>query len=111
MCVRPKGADDLTYVRSCAYSPHMARPLAQTDLAHWLADQIAAKKTEQESYGIRTLARAMNPGEPELARRMLNRVLYDGSWPNSAYRKSIADGLGIAVSEVPASPAPFRKAA
>jgi hypothetical protein len=88
------------------FTPHMARPLADTPLAEWLRTEIDAR----EGWGIRTLARRMNPEEPEIARRCLNRVLYEGADPSPANRALIAEGLGVAVAEVPAA-SPFQNQA
>lgn len=67
----------------------------ETPFAQWLRAQLAEK-----GWGVRTLARHMNPLEPEVARRALNRYLA-GGLPTAAYRASIADGLGIGVADVP----------
>lgn len=87
--------------------PHMARALAETDLAQWLDAEI-----KQRGWGVRTLARHMtDPGEdPEIARRCLNRVLFEGSNPSPENRALIADGLGVPVAEVP-DPTPFQREA
>lgn len=83
----------------------MPRELADTDLARWLRDQIKARP----NWGVRTLARRMNPAEPEVARRCLNRCMYEGSNPSDAYREQIAAALGVAVAEVPQVSRPFRR--
>lgn len=80
----------------------MPRPLADTDLARWLRAML-----DERDWGIRTAARKMTPGEPEVARRMLNRILYEGSYPSDLNRALIATGFDISVSEVPAAPRPF----
>lgn len=68
---------------------------APTPFAQWLRNQL-----RERDWGVRTLARKMNPEEPEVARRALNRYL-TGASPTAAYRNLIARGLGIDVSEVP----------
>lgn len=89
----------------------MARELANTDLAQWLHSQIEGRKAERGQYGIRTLAREMNPVEPEIARRCLNRILYEGSEPSPPNKAMLAEALGVAESEVPAIRIPFQGAA
>lgn len=88
----------------CLTTAHMARELADTDLARWLRAAL-----DERSWGVRTLARNMNPDEPEIARRTLNRCLYEGSYPSDTNRDLLAAALGVAVSEVPAAPRPFRR--
>lgn len=75
---------------------------AETPLAQWLD---AALK--ERGWGVRTLARKMNPTEPEVARRALNRYLYAGSNPSEANRELIAAAFEIDAAEVPAEPGPF----
>lgn len=88
--------------------PHMAkRQLADTPLARWLRAEI----DERPNWGIRTLARQMNPDEPEIARRALNRYMYEGADPSDAYRDQIAAALGVDPSEVPTNVGPFLGAA
>jgi lambda repressor-like predicted transcriptional regulator len=82
----------------------MARQLAATPLAEWLRAEL-----DERGLGVRTLARKMNPGEPEIPRRMLNRILYEGSYPSEANRDLIAAALDTDPTEVPAlMSAPFR---
>lgn len=81
----------------------MGRTLSDTPLALWLRAEI----DERPGWGIRTLARRMNPEEPEVARRALNRYLYEGSNPTEANRDLIAEALGVDPSEVPANAGPF----
>lgn len=69
---------------------------APTPFAQWLRAQL-----EERDWGVRTLARRMNPAEPEVARRALNHYLR-GSLPTDTYRALIAEGLGVPVAEVPA---------
>lgn len=83
----------------------MGKEIANTELAAWLKGQL-----DERGWGVRTLARQMNSGEPEVARRLLNRVLYQGSSPSDQNRSLIAAGLDVPVSEVPA-PDPFRREA
>lgn len=101
--VERKGARGIdTWALMCHSFAHMPRTIASTDLAEWLNDQL-----EQHGLGVRTLAKRINPGEPEVARRMLNRCLFDGSYPSEENRRAIAVALEIPVAEVPAL-APFR---
>ena len=84
----------------------MGRTRATTPLAEWLTAAL-----EERGWGVRTLARKMNPAEPEIARRALNRYLFEGSDPNDSYRDSIAEALGVDSSEVPSVDGPFLGAA
>ncbi|MCR4340950.1 MAG: hypothetical protein NUW01_13805, partial [Gemmatimonadaceae bacterium] len=70
---------------------------APTPFAQWLRGQL-----DERDWGVRTLARRMNPEEPEIARRALNRYLA-GGFPTQAYRVAIAGALGIDEREVPGS--------
>lgn len=79
------------------------RELASTPLAEWLRAEI----DERPGWGIRTLARRMNPAEPEIARRALNRYMYEGSDPTETYRHLIAEALEVDPSEVPTNVGPF----
>ena len=79
------------------------RQLADTELARWLRAEI----DDRPGWGIRTLAREMNPQEPEIARRALNRYMYEGSDPSDAYRDRIAEALDVDPSEVPTNVGPF----
>lgn len=82
----------------------MGRTLASTPLAEWLRAEL-----DERGMGVRTLARKMKPDEPEVPRRMLNRILYEGSYPSEANRELIAEALGTDPTEVPAlSSGPFR---
>jgi hypothetical protein len=94
----------LTPVRPCAITPHMSgRTIASTPLASWLDEQLTAR-----DWGVRTLAKLMNPEEPEVARRALNRYLFDGSYPQDDKTvQAIAASLDLPVAEVPPSPVPF----
>lgn len=85
----------------------MARTHAETPLAEWLLRQL-----EDRGWGVRTLARRMDPdGDGEIARRALNRYLFEGSNPTEANRALIAVALGVDLSEVPATAGPFRREA
>lgn len=77
----------------------MARTLASTPLAEWLRAEL-----DEHGLGVRTLARRMNPSEPEVARRALNRYLYEGAYPSEANRDLIAEALDVDATEVPALP-------
>lgn len=88
----------------CLTPAHMAVPngsrprrdLADTELARWLRGQL-----DEQGLGIRTLAKKMNPADPEVPRRALNRVLYEGAMPSDANRRLIAVGLGVSPEELP----------
>lgn len=94
----------------CAILAHMSTrrttELAPTALARWLSDRL-----EERNWGVRTLARRMTPADPEVARRALNRYLYEGSFPDEANRALIADALAVDPSEVPTQVGPFRRVA
>lgn len=77
---------------------------APPTFAQWLRAQI-----DERGWGVRTLARRMNPAEPEIARRALNRYLC-GSLPTDTYRQQLADGLGIPVADVPSAAGPLEVA-
>lgn len=80
----------------------MGRTRATTPLADWLTAEL-----EGRGWGVRTLARKMNPAEPEIARRALNRYLFEGSNPTEANRDMIAAALEVDPSEVPSADGPF----
>ena len=80
----------------------MGRTRATTPLADWLTAELA-----ERGWGIRTLARKMNPEEPEIARRALNRYLFEGSNPTEVNREAIAAALDVDPSEVPSADGPF----
>lgn len=80
----------------------MGRTVAETPLATWLDNELTKR-----GWGVRTLARKMNVRQPEIARRALNRYIFDGSYPSEENRQAIADGLDVPVAEVPLSPVPF----
>lgn len=82
----------------------MARPVATTPLAVFLREEIDRRKNENGgNYGIRTLARKINPSAPEVARRALNRYIFEGARPTLVYRVAIAAALDVPVDEVPGS--------
>lgn len=72
-------------------------PLAFSD---WLSQQLAAR-----NWGVRTLARKINPADPEPPRRTLNRYLHEGKQPTPLFREAIAEAFGIALADVPAEEA------
>lgn len=74
----------------------MGRTITPTPLAEWLQAELLERK-----LGVRTLARKMNPDEPEVARRALNRYLFEGANPTEANRDLIAAALDVDPSEVP----------
>lgn len=49
----------------------------------------------KQNLGVRTLARRMDPGQPERARRSLNRWLNEGIKPSPANRVAVALALGV----------------
>lgn len=52
---------------------------------------------KSRGWGVRTLARKMNPDHPEIARRSLNRwlTLKSPTTPNQANRAAVAVALGL----------------
>jgi len=85
----------------------MVKPLApDMAFAEWLSAQL-----EQRRWGIRTLARKIDPEFPEVPRRALNRYMR-GSKPSEFYAQAIAEALGISRDLVPVAeatgPDPFR---
>lgn len=80
----------------CVYSAHMARTLATTPFAGWLRTELDAR-----NWGVRTLARKIDPHDPEPARRALNRYLYEGARPTNGYRLAIAAAFGLSEDELP----------
>lgn len=72
---------------------------ADTDLARWLRAEL-----EERGWGVRTLARHMNPDDVEQARRAVNRYLFSGSHPNPQNRALIARALDVAEDVIPAQP-------
>jgi hypothetical protein len=78
------------------------RTTVDTPLAVWLDQQLTTR-----GWGVRTLARRITPADPEIARRMLNRCLFAGSYPTDEYRALIAAALDMPVAEVPEAH-PFR---
>lgn len=76
--------------------PHMGQTAtAPTPFAQWLRSQL-----DERGWGVRTLARKIDPLDPEVPRRALNRYLA-GSLPTEPNRAGIARGLGIRVEDVP----------
>lgn len=49
----------------------------------------------RQGLGVRTLARKMDPAQPERARRSLNRWLNEGIKPSPANRVAVAVALGV----------------
>lgn len=94
----------------CLSCAHMGRTLADTEFAAWLDGQL-----KDRGWGVRTLARRMAPGMPrvgdpvEVARRALNRYLFDGSYPGDENKALIASSLGVVEADLPDRP--FRAAA
>lgn len=74
----------------------MARTVASTPFAGWLNEHL-----ETRGWGARTLARKINPSEPENPRRAINRYLLEGRWPTDEYRQAIAVALEVDVDEMP----------
>lgn len=78
------------------YSAHMGRTVAPTPFAGWLDEQLRSR-----GWGVRTLARRINQREPEIARRALNRYLFEGAKPTPGYRSSIAAAFEVGDDEMP----------
>lgn len=67
-----------------------------TPFAAWLKGELDAR-----GWGVRTLARRMDPENVEVARRAVNRVIHEGSRPSDPTRAAIARGLDIPEGDVP----------
>lgn len=85
----------------------MAAVDSSETFADWLRDQLAAR-----GWGVRTLARAIDPQNPEVPRRALNRYLR-GSLPTAPYVDAIAAALNVSRDDLPLQEgalvgAPFR---
>lgn len=79
------------------------RTITPTPFAVWLNDQL-----DQRGWGVRTLAKKINADQPEVARRALNRYLFESGRPTTHYREAIADAFEISTDEVPGGDrAPF----
>ena len=84
----------------------MGRQLAETDFAVWLDAQIK----NRPNWGVRTVARHMAEqmpaaGDPvEVARRALNRYLFEGAYPNPENKALIASALGVEEADLPGRP-------
>lgn len=72
------------------------RDLADTALARWLRTQL-----DEQNLGVRTLAKKINPADPEVPRRTLNRILFEGAYPSDTNRAAIASALEIPSEEMP----------
>ena len=73
----------------------MGQTVAPTPFAAWLREELGSR-----DWGLRTLARRINPDEPEVARRALNRFM-KGTWPTARYREQIANALEVDEQEIP----------
>lgn len=74
----------------------MGRTTTTTTYGNWLRGQL-----DERGWGVRTLARRMNSDQPEIARRALNRYLYEGAQPSQANREAIGAALDISPDEMP----------
>lgn len=54
-----------------------------------------ATELKRQGMGIRTLARRLDPEQPERARRNLNRWIHEGIKPSPANRVAVAVALGV----------------
>lgn len=70
-------------------------PTAEVTFADWLRGQL-----EDRGWGIRTLARKMNPENPEVPRRALNHYMR-GSRPDDKNAALIAQALGVDRDSLP----------
>lgn len=80
----------------CFSAAHMGRAATPTTFADWLGDQLT-----QRAWGVRTLAKQLNPTHPEIPRRALNRYLHEGAKPTESYRTAIAAAFGLSKDELP----------
>lgn len=79
----------------------------EVTFAEWLREQL-----DERGWGIRTLARKIDPVTPEVPRRALNRYMR-GSHPTEPYALAIATALGVPREDMPIEEAapngdPFR---
>jgi hypothetical protein len=65
------------------------------EFADWLR-----KELKTRGWGVRTLARTINPANPEIPRRAINHYMR-GSRPTEPYAVAIADAFGLDRSQVP----------
>jgi hypothetical protein len=75
----------------------MSTSISNETYAQWLERQM-----KERGFSTRSLARVMNPEDPEVARRALRRYL-SGMVPQARTRVAIAEALGSAESEPPSS--------
>lgn len=85
----------------------MAKVSAPSTFADWLRTQL-----DERGLGVRTLARKIDPQNPEAPRRAIYHYLR-GSTPTEAYLTAIAEAFGVSrdeipIEEVPSSRDPFR---
>jgi hypothetical protein len=76
-----------------------SRPLTNEEFAHRLRRAFDAKKAAErtagnKSYGLRTLGRALDPDEPDKARRSVQRYLAADHQPLPNMRLRLAEELG-----------------
>lgn len=75
-----------------------AREIAANPFAEWLAAELLAR-----DWGVRTLARKIDPDNPEVPRRTLNRYLHEGAKPTPVFRDAIAAAFEIEIAAMPAT--------
>lgn len=69
---------------------------ASTPFAQWLKIEL-----DQRGWGIRTLARKMDPDQFETVRRKLNMYVHEGVNPGAASREEIEQALGVSKGSAP----------
>lgn len=67
-----------------------------TPFAGWLKGELDAR-----GWGVRTLAKRMDPANVEVARRAVNRIIHEGSLPSDPTCAALARGLDIPERDVP----------
>lgn len=83
----------------CHGTAHMGQLYtAPTPIAAWLKGELDAR-----GWGVRTLAKRMDPENVEVARRAVNRVIHEGTNPSGPTRAAIARGFEIPESDIPST--------
>ncbi len=62
----------------------------------WLSEEL-----EERGWGIRTLARKIDPENPEVPRRAINRYIHNRTTPSAANVQAIATALGLNPADMP----------
>lgn len=88
----------------CYHSCHMGQTTAaEPTFSEWLHAQFArmAEQEKRPTWGVRTLAKRIDPDNPEAARRAINRHLHSGSLPTETWLERYATAFEIGRDEIP----------